>query len=329
MAERYVVFGSNSFSGSHFVDLLLRHGHDVLGISRSPETSQTFRPYSWRTSEGAFLFLQADLQDSAQYTGALLDFNPSIAVNFAAQSMVAQSWDFPEHWYQTNVLGLVELVKVLEQLPELQKYVHVTTPEVYGSTDGWIKECRDFHPSTPYAISRAAGDMHLLAMHETKGFPVVFTRAANVYGPGQQLYRIVPRTLLYARLGKQLQLDGGGRSTRSFIHINDVAGATYLIARSGVPGEAYHISTDEIVSIRELVERACALTGVSFAELVVEGPERPGKDNTYMLDSSHLREQLGWAPLISLDKGVRDTLTWIDTNLPVLANIPDAYVHKR
>lgn len=329
MAERYVVLGSNSFSGSHFVDSLLRYGHEVLGVSRSPEVDPVFRPYSWHESEGAFRFLRADINDGSQYAGALREFDPHFVINFAAQSMVAQSWDNPTHWYRTNILGLVGLVEVLGDLPNLQRYVHVTTPEVYGSTTTWVKESRDFEPSTPYAISRAAGDMHLLAMHETRGFPVAFTRAANVYGPGQQLYRIVPRTLLYARLGKQLRLDGGGRSTRSFIYIDDVADATYLITRNGVPGETYHISTEEIVSIRELVERACALTGVSFADLVVEGPERPGKDDTYMLDSSHLREQLGWAPSISLDEGMRETLTWIDMNVDVLAETPDAYVHKR
>jgi dTDP-glucose 4,6-dehydratase len=329
MGDRYAVVGSNSFSGSHFVAQLLGEGHEVLGLSRSSEVDEVFRPYAWRARPGSWTFLQADLNDTKLVAESLGDFRPDVVVNFAAQSMVAQSWEFPEHWYQTNVLGLVELAKVLEKLPGLEKYVHVTTPEVYGSTGGWIAESNTFRPSTPYAISRAAGDMHLLAMHETRGLPVCFTRAANVYGPGQQLYRIVPRTLLYARLGRQLRLDGGGHSTRSFIHIADVAEATYAIAERGIPGESYHISTDEIVSIRELVERACDLTGISFAELVVEGPERPGKDDTYMLDSAHLRSELAWAPAISLGQGMSETLAWIDDNLGVLAEAPDSYVHKK
>lgn len=328
MAERYAVLGSNSFSGSHFVTRLLRSGHDVLGISRSEEIAEAFRPYAWEQLPGPFAFAQIDINDTAAVAAALNDFRPDVVVNFAAQSMVAQSWDFPQHWYQTNVLGLVELARALEGLPGLRNFVHVTTPEVYGSTGGWIKETRDFHPSTPYAISRAAGDMHLFAMQETRGLPVCFTRAANVYGPGQQLYRIVPRTLLYARLGKQLRLDGGGHSTRSFIHISDVADATYLVAQRGVPGQAYHISTDEIVSIRELVERACSLVGVSFDELVVDAPERPGKDDTYMLDSSLLQSELGWTPSISLDQGLQDTLNWIDDKMDALKSAPDSYVHK-
>jgi dTDP-glucose 4,6-dehydratase len=270
-----------------------------------------------------------DINDTDEVEAALGAFAPEVVVNFAAQSMVAQSWQFPEHWYRTNVLGLVELARALERLPGLERYVHVTTPEVYGSTGGWIKESRDFRPSTPYAISRVAGDMHLFAMNEHRAFPVCFTRAANVYGPGQQLYRIVPKALLSARLGRQLRLDGGGRSTRSFIHISDVADATYAVAQAGIPGATYHISTDEIVSIRELVETVCSITGVALGDLVLEGPERPGKDDTYMLDSTHIRREMGWVPEVSLEAGLLETLAWVDANIDDLASRPDAYVHKR
>ena len=96
----------------------------------------------------------------------------------------------------------------------------------YGSCSGLVDENHPFSPSTPYATSRAACDMHLLNFFKNYNFPVVFTRAANVYGPGQQLYRIIPRTILFIKLGKKLQLHGGGKSLRSFIHIRDVAEAT-------------------------------------------------------------------------------------------------------
>lgn len=328
LLNKVAVLGSNSFSGSHFVTRLLREGHEVLGISRSSEVTPPFRAYERQSASGVWAFEQIDLNDVGTVEASLAAFRPEVVVNFAAQSMVAQSWDHPDHWYRTNVLGLVRLVGVLEGLPSFVKYVHVTTPEVYGSTSGWITESESFHPSTPYAISRAAGDMHLLAMHRERGFPVCFTRAANVYGPGQQLYRIVPRTLLYARLDRTLTLDGGGRSRRSFIHIEDVADATYLVAAQGKPGQTYHISTDEIVTIRQLVELAAELTGTPFADLVVEGPERPGKDDAYMLDSHLIEAELGWRPRISLKTGLEDTLGWIDANLAALSTAADTYVHK-
>jgi dTDP-glucose 4,6-dehydratase len=329
MAERVAVLGSNSFSGSHFVKKVLEQGHQVLGLSRSPEIAGPFNPYSGFEASGNFTFAQVDVNDRDAVRQGILDFAPELVVNFAAQSMVAQSWDSPLDWYQTNVMSLVSLTSTLEELPNLRRYVHVTTPEVYGSTKGWTSERREFYPSTPYAVSRAAGDMHLMAVHAERGLPVCFTRAANVYGPGQLLYRIVPRVLLYARLGRKLQLDGGGHSTRSFIHISDVANATYQIARSGSVGATYHISTREIVSVRDLVQRACQLTGVDFESLVVDGPERPGKDATYMLDSTRLHTELGWEPGYDLAAGLADTLGWVDANLEELSKAPQSYVHRK
>ena len=331
MNERVAVIGSNSFSGSHFVARLIREGFDVLGLSRSEEVHGLFRPYSWEPSNrsGSWNFVRADLNAPRVVEESLVSFDPGIVVNFGAQSMVAQSWAFPEDWYQTNVVGIAQLSQLLERLPSLTKYVHVTTPEVYGTTSGWIKESWHFHPSTPYAISRAAGDFHLRALHETRGLPVCFTRAANVYGPGQQLYRIVPRALLFARTDRKLLLEGDGSSIRSFIHISDVVEATLRIAQHGTPGEAYHISTTDAASVRELVEAACTVAGVTFEALAESAPERPGKDQAYLLDSSKIRSELAWKPEVGLTDGLLDTLAWIDENLHELSIAPDQYVHRK
>ena len=181
---------------------------------------------------------------------------PTHVVNFAAQSMVGESWLHPDHWMMTNVVSAVRLHDLLRNYDALERYVHVTTPEVYGSTEGWIREDAPFNPSTPYAVSRAAADMSLRTYFANYRLPVVFTRAANVYGPGQQLYRIVPRTIVAAMTGQKLRLDGGGKSVRVFIHMSDVSDATLRIARKGTPGDTYHISGYELVSIRTLVESA-------------------------------------------------------------------------
>ena len=191
-----------------------------------------------------FHFEQVDLNDDIDRLMKIIqERKPEYMINFAAQGMVAQSWDTPQHWYQTNVVAQVILHQRLRKLDFLKKYVHVTTPEVYGNTKGWIEENNHFEPSTPYAVSRAACDLHLISFFKAFDFPVVFTRAANVYGSGQQLYRIIPRAMLFAKTGKKLLLHGGGQSIRSFIHIEDVANATLKIALGGIPGTTYHIST--------------------------------------------------------------------------------------
>jgi dTDP-glucose 4,6-dehydratase len=327
--QKALVIGSNSFSGSSFCSYLLDQGIDVFGVSRSQSPQDAMLPYKWGNKKGKFVFTQIDLnQDLNDLESLMRQHQFSTVYNFAAQSMVGESWDKPDDWMQTNVVSMARLAQRLRHMDFIDKYVHVTTPEVYGSTDGWIKEDTPFNPSTPYAVSRAAGDMLLKIYQESFDIPVVSTRAANVYGPGQQLYRIIPRTIYFLLTGKKLQLHGGGVSTRSFIHMDDVSSATLEIAQSGNVGQTYHISTDRIISIRELVEMICSMLGQTFADHVDIAQERLGKDSAYWLDSSKLKSQLSWADTISLEKGIEQTTHWILANLDQLAKEPTNYVHK-
>jgi dTDP-glucose 4,6-dehydratase len=134
--------------------------------------------------------------------------------------------------------------------------------------------------------------------------------------------------MLYARLGKQMQLHGGGYSIRSFIHMDDVADATYRIAIDGVAGDSYHISTRETVSVRDLVEKIADLTRTPFKDLVQVSEERLGKDQAYQLESSKIRQDLNWSDRVSLDDGLKETLAWVDKNLEVLRTLPADYIHK-
>jgi dTDP-glucose 4,6-dehydratase len=191
-----------------------------------------------------------------------------------------------------------------------------------------VREDAPFNPSTPYAVSRAAGDMSLRTYFANYQFPVVFTRAANLYGPGQQLYRIVPRTIVAAMGGQRLRLDGGGKSVRVFIHMTDVCDATLRVAMAGALGETYHISGYELVSIRSLVEMILERLEKSFQDCVELGPERPGKDTAYTLDSFKLRTQLGWRDRILLDEGVDAVIEWATRFKDDLARLPTRYDHK-
>lgn len=326
---RFLVIGSNSFSGATFVDYALAKGHEVIGTSRSEEAHQAFLPYRWHGESGRFRFHKLDLNRDLDAIAALMERErPAYVVNFAAQSMVAESWANPDHWFMTNVVSTVRLHEKMRRMPFITRYVHVSTPEVFGSTAGHVAEDTVFNPSTPYAVSRAAAEMSLRTYFAAYGFPVVYTRAANVYGPGQQLYRIIPRTMLCIRLGQKLQLHGGGASERSFIHGKDVADATYRIALEGRNGEAYHISTDRIISIRALVEMICGALGAKFDEVVEVVGERLGKDAAYRLDSTKLRRELGWSDQISLEQGIAETASWLDKHLDDLARLPQSYMHK-
>lgn len=329
MTAPILVLGSNSFSGASFCDFVAATGRDVIATSRSDEPHEALLPYKWRKTPGTVRFQRIDINHDLDALDALLQAEkPTHIVNFAAQSMVGESWINPDHWMMTNVVSTVRLHERLRRYDRLERYVHVTTPEVYGSTEGWVKEDCPFNPSTPYAVSRAAGDMSLRTYFQTYQFPVLFTRAANVYGPGQQLYRIIPRTIVAAMGGQKLRLDGGGKSVRVFIHMNDVSDATLKIAEKGTLGETYHISGYELVSIRELVEMILARLGKRFEDCVEIGPERPGKDTAYTLDSVKIRTELGWRDSIGLDQGVGDVIAWATRFGEAVGQLPARYEHK-
>jgi dTDP-glucose 4,6-dehydratase len=326
--EKVIIIGSNSFSGSHFVDYALEQGLEVIGISRSSEPHPVFLPYKKR-KDAPIRFFQCDLNcDLTKIMKIVEDFRPDYIVNFAAQSMVAESWQNPEHWFQTNVVATIKFHDHLRKCNFLKKYVHVSTPEVYGTCEGVVKENTCYNPSTPYAVSRAAADMSLMGFQKAYNFPVTFTRAANVYGPGQQLYRIIPRTILFFLLGRKLQLHGGGASVRSFIHIRDVADGTLRVARQAPLGEIYHFSTSRNISVRALVELIARQMKVDFNKYVDVVGERLGKDAAYLLDSTKARETLGWQDQISLEQGIEETIAWVRDNLDILKQMPFDYIHK-
>ena len=322
------VIGSNSFSGASFVDFALSKGARVIGISRSNEATPEFLPYKWQDCDN-FTFQQLDLnKDLPAIASVIREAKPAYVVNFAAQSMVGESWTNPSDWFMTNVVSTVKFHDELRKCDFMKRYVHISTPEVYGSCVGFVKEDFPLNPSTPYAVSRAAADMSLKTFSETYSFPVVTTRAANVYGPGQQLYRIIPRTILFILLGRKLQLHGGGTSTRSFIHMRDVSDATWRIMESGKNGNTYHISTNDIISIRDLVERICTRLNVQFEDHVEIVDERLGKDLAYHLESSKVRAELNWQNRISFDQGLDECIDWVRDNFEALKDSPYDYVHK-
>lgn len=325
---RFLVLGSNSFSGATFVAHVLQQGGEVVGISRSPEPSPVFLPYKW-TAHERFSFYAYDLNhDLDAILAVVKSFRPEYVINFAAQSMVPQSWQNPDHWFTTNVLSMVRLHERLRTCDFLKSYVNISTPEVYGNTRGVVTEDAPYNPSTPYAVSKAACDMSLMTYVKAYGFPAVFTRAANVCGPGQQLYRIIPRTVFCILSGEKLRLEGGGRSTRAFIDMRDVSEGTLRTALFARPGSIYHLSTDRRVSIIDLVALICENMKASFDSCVQVAEGRLGLDAEYSLDFSRARAELNWEPRIALEQIIADTREWMQANWTEIQRQPRSYIHK-
>ena len=327
-----LIIGSNSFTGSHLVQHCLEKGYKVIGISRSAEYSRVMLPYLYSNADNPdFSFYKLDVNKDLESILKICDDNePQIIANFAAQGEVRSSWQAPSQWYETNTIAIVKLTDELRKRTYLKKYLTASTPEVYGSTSDNLTENHNYFPSTPYAASKLAGDLHLITLFKRYEFPVVFTRSANVYGIHQQLYRIIPRAIIYLKMKKMIQLHGGGKAERSFIHIRDVVEATLKIAEEGVNGDVYHISPEgDDISIYRVVKTICEMMNCNFEDSVELIDQNFGQDSKYSISSSKLRADLSWSPKIPLHAGIEEMIKWINNNWIEISKMPLEYIHKK
>lgn len=326
---KVIVIGSNSFSGSDFVDLLLEEKkYSVAGISRSPEKSALFVSYK-RCSQADFKFYQMDLNtDMNKIAELVYSFQPDYIVNFAAQSEVAPSWKNPGQWFQTNAVSITLLADILKDCKFLKRYVHISSPEVYGTCEGIVKEDAPYNPSTPYAASKSAGDLSLFTFVKNFNFPMVMIRSTNVYGAHQQLFKIIPRSAIYIKLGRTIELHGGGNAVKSYIHIRDVSRGELAAMEKGRNGEVYHLSPDQGIAVRDVVKIMCDKAGVDFTKATKTVEERLGQDAAYVIDSSKAREELGWRPRVSFDEGISGVVDWVNENWEEIRKEPLEYVHR-
>ena len=327
--RKIAVIGSNSFSGSDFIDLLLDdEWNEVIGLSRSPEKSTLFLPYK-RRQRANFRFYQMDLNRHIPQIIELLDsFEPEYMVNFAAQSEVAPSWEHPEQWFQTNVVALSKLTNALKDRDYLKRYVHISSPEVYGTCEGRVTESVPMNPSTPYAASKAAADLFLSTLVKNFQFPLITIRSTNVYGAHQQLFKIIPRSVIYLKTGKTIQLHGGGVAVKSYIHIRDISRGELVAMEKGHPGTIYHLSPDRGYAVCDIVRKICNLMGRDFEASTVAVGERLGQDAAYVIDSTRARKEFGWTPKISLEEGLAKVIAWVDDNWEQIQKEPLEYVHR-
>ena len=327
---KFLVLGATSFAGSNLIETLLTAGFDVVGVSRSDEYGELFLPYSNNSRRTSFEFHTVDVRSQEdQLQNLISKLKPNYIFDFAGQGMVAQSWQWPEQWYETNVVAKSKLINFLLNCDFLDRYVRISTPEVYGSTEEVISENAPYNPSTPYSVSHAAIDMHLDAYFKNFCFPFLRGRFANFYGPHQQLYRVIPKICVSAISGEEFRLDGGGHSIRSFIYGTDVASGILAMVKNGTVGETYHFSTDEFVSIKELVKRALSLSDRAYEDVVVEVDDRKGKDAAYLMSSQKAKSALGWKPEISLQVGIENVYRWVEDNIKEISLLPLDYQHKR
>ena len=329
--NKVLIIGSNSFAGSDFVDYLLSKKFKVYGVSRNKEINKEHLRYKKNINLKNFKFLKINLnlkKDLNKLIMLIKKQKINYIVNFAAQGMVAESWINPEDWYLTNVVSNSILIKELKKL-KIKKYLNFSTPEVYGHTSSLMKESNIFAPTTPYAISRSAQDLNLLAHYKTYKFPVVFTRAANIYGPYQQSFRIIPKIIISILTNKKIPIHGKGDTLRSFVYMPDVSKALFkiLLDKKNI-GETFHISSKRFISILQLVKLINKLMNIKYKN-TYHVRERDGKDLKYTLNSNKIRKLYSWSEQTDLINGIFDSIDWVKKNINYFKKASLQYKHKK
>lgn len=325
---KFLVIGSNCFTGSHIVDALLEDkDNTVIGVSRSKEYPSIFLPYKSK-QQSRFSFYSIDIVKEMGKLKALLEKEkPEYVINVSAFSEVGLSNERPLEYFDINTKAPIELCQFLRGQKWLKKYVHISSAEIFGSCATPATETTLFNPSTPYAVSKAAADHFLFTMMKNYQFPVLIIRSTNVYGKHQQLFKIIPRTMIYLKMGKTIELHGGGKSAKSFVHIKDVVNGLLLALHKNKEG-VFHLSVPSEQKICDIVSSVCKLMGFNEKTSVKNVEERLGQDTKYTLDCSKAKRELGWAPSVSFSEGVREVKDWIENCWPELQKEPLVYIHK-
>lgn len=290
-------------------------GIDHFGIGRSPRKQPAF----WQVGH-EYRYYQYHLLREFEAVLTLLDKEkPEIIINFAAQGESAASFgEHTHYYYDTNTSGLVRFAEALRHKKWLERFIQAGTSEVYGSTSQPSKESDPLRPSSPYAVSKAAFDQHLQIMHKVHGFPVNVLRPSNAFCPGQQLHRIIPRAIVCALSGRKMELHGGGRSLKSYMHATDLSRAIMAVIERGTVGRVYNCGPKHPTRIRDLVDLVITCCGTTFDELVDIVPQRTGEDECYWIDSGAISFDCKWEPKIKFYEGLPEMVSWVRSHPEIM-----------
>lgn len=314
------VVGGGGCFGLDTTQYFLNRGHEVLGVGRNPPKSP---PFSLSIQSPRYKYRALHIGYELDLLMELLDEEkPEVIVNYAALAEVPLSWKHPEKYYETNVTAHVKWAKELSKRTWLRKFIHVSTSELYGSNDHPVTEDAPIRCSSPYAVSKAAFDLHLMTI---KDLDWSIIRPSNAYCPGQLLHRVIPRAVVSGLFNQKMPLHGGGHVRKSYLHATDVSKGieTLINAPSGV----YNCGADEPTKIRDVVAEVAGRFGKSLEEFCEITEGRKNEDACFWIDSTKLKS-LGWRPSINLSVGISTMIEWGLKYKSELANESPAYLMR-
>jgi dTDP-glucose 4,6-dehydratase len=310
-----LITGGAGFIGSNFARFwLAQHPADdiiVLDVLNYAGNEANLADVKHRIT-----FVRADIGYTTLIEDLLRARRVDMVVNFAAESHNSLAVLQPERFFQTNVMGTQGLLEAARRAG-VGRFHHVSTCEVYGDlpldSEELFTETSPYRPRTPYSASKACSDHAVRCYAETYGLPVTISNCANNYGPYQFPEKVIPVFATKLLQGLNIPVYQSSEHRREWIHVVDHCRAIERILESGTVGETYHVGTGVEASVAQIATLVLSELGVGEDRIEVVA-DRPGHDRRYILDSQKIRRELGWAPVIDFEEGVRETVRWYEKN---------------
>jgi dTDP-glucose 4,6-dehydratase len=309
---RILITGGLGFIGSNFIHFLLQENQeceiynlDVMTYAGNPENLKNIE------GNPRYHFAKGDICNYDLVDYLLKKYQITHIVNFAAESHVDRSISNPDIFIETNVKGTLSLLNAAKA-NGIEKFVQISTDEVYGSlsfTDPAFTEDNPLTPRSPYSASKTSADLLALAYHHTYNFPVVLTRCSNNYGPYQFPEKLIPLMIRNIQLDKKLPVYGDGSNVRDWIHVLDHCRGIYATLLHGKLGEVYNFGGNAELSNLEMVKFLLKALGKG-EELITFVRDRPGHDLRYAMNISKAERELQWKPIYEFDTGMKETIQW-------------------
>ena len=264
-----------------------------------------------------FTFVKADITDGSTMDALFDQYRFDVVVNFAAETHVDRSVVDPAVFLKTNILGVQVLMDLCRKY-DVKRFHQVSTDEVYGDLpldrpDLLFTESTPLHTSSPYSASKASADLLVNAYVRTYGLKATISRCSNNYGPYQFPEKLIPLMIQRALNDESLPVYGQGTNVRDWLHVYDHCSAIDLIIHKGKEGEVYNIGGHNERNNLEVVKTILKQLGKDES-LIHFVKDRPGHDLRYAIDPTKMEKELGWKPIYTFDKGIKETIDWYLSN---------------
>lgn len=331
-----LITGGAGFIGSHVVRLFVTKypEYRIVNLDKLTYAGNLANLKDVEQAEN-YAFVKADICDFERMLSIFREYHIDGVIHLAAESHVDRSIKDPFTFAQTNVMGTLSLLQAAkaswEGSFEGKRFYHISTDEVYGALDfdgTFFTETTKYDPHSPYSASKASSDHFVRAFHDTFGLPTVVTNCSNNYGPYQFPEKLIPLFINNIRHNKPLPVYGKGENVRDWLYVVDHARAIDVIFHRGKIAETYNIggfnewkNIDLIKVLIKTVDRLLGRPEGASEHLITYVTDRAGHDLRYAIDSTKLKNELGWEPSLQFEEGIEKTVRWYLENQAWLDNV--------